>query len=206
MSRKQLLESALVFAMAAAALAWLAYRFEASLLDGLMPLFHAELHALMPEFRIEYLDWKIDRNETVVAFTAMLTENRVLLGRVLPPGVTISAATLATHAWVHPVLMLSLLAAWPGIPWKRKPLLLMLGLFFVLVAETLDIPLMLWGSVEDVLYWQIDPVRVAESLGSRVQHFLDGGGRYALSIFLSLLAINIFKRISVMNSRGQTPT
>ena len=36
---------------------------------------------------------------------------------------------------------------------------------------------------------RFDPARIGASLGSRVQHFLDGGGRYAISIVLALLAI-----------------
>ena len=47
-----------------------------------------------------------------------------------------------------------------------------------------------------MLYWQIDPTRVAESLGSRAQHFLDGGGRYALSIGLTLLVIALWRKIA----------
>ena len=159
-----------------------------------MPLFRAELNLLMPEFRLDYLDWKFDLNETVVALTATLTEHRVVLGRVLPPGVSINASTLAAHAWVHPVLMFSLLAAWPGIAWRRKPLLLLLGLPFLLMAELLDVPVMLWGALEDLIYFQFDPARVAESIGSRAQHFLDGGGRYALSILLALAAVISFKK------------
>lgn len=194
MSRKQLLESALIFGVAAVTLAWLVYRFETHLLDGLVPLFRAEIKLLMPEFRLDYLDWKIDRNETVIALTATLIEHRVVLGRVLPPGVSINVSTLAAHAWVHPVLMLSLLAAWPGIAWRRKPLLLLIGLPFVFLAELLDVPLMLWGALEDLIYWQLDPARLAESLGSRIQHFLDGGGRYALSILLALATVILFNQ------------
>lgn len=202
MSRKQLLESALIFGLVAAALTWLIYRFEASLLDALIPLIRAELKLLLPDFHLDYLDWKIDRNETVVALTATLIEHRVVLGQVLPPGVSINASTIAAHAWIHPVLMLSLLAAWPGIAWQRKPLLLLLGLPFVLLAEMLDVPIMLWGALEDLIYFQLDPARVMESMGSRAQHFLDGGGRYALSILLALLAVILCKIIMPLDSNA----
>lgn len=204
MNRKLLLETGLIFTLVAVTLAWLVYRFETSLLDGLVPLFRAELKLLMSEFRLDHLDWKFERNEAVFALTVTLTEHRVVLGRVLPPGVSINASTLAAHAWVHPVLMLSLLAAWPGIAWRRKPVLLLFGLPFVFLAELLDVPLMLWGAVEDVLYWQTDPARVAESLGSRVQHFLDGGGRYAVSILLALAAIILFQKIYPSNPKAST--
>lgn len=200
MSRKQLFESALIFGLAAMMLAWLIYRFESILLDALVPLVRTELKLLLPEFHLDYLDWKIDRAETVVALTATLVEHRVVLGQVLPPGVSINASTIAAHAWVHPVLMLSLLTAWPGIAWRRKPLLLLLSLPFVLLAEMLDVPIMLWGALEDLIYFQLDPARVMESMGSRAQHFLDGGGRYALSILLALLAVTLCKIIMPMDS------
>lgn len=196
MNRKQLLEPALIFVAVAIALAALIYRFETFLLERLLPLFRFELHGLMPSFRIDALDWKIDHNETVVALSATLSEYRVILHQAFPAGMTINVSTLAAHAWVHPVLILSLMVAWPGIAWKRKPLLIVTALPFIVLAEMLDIPLMLWGSLEDMLYWQVDPTRVAESLGSRVQHFLDGGGRYALSIGLTLLVIALWRKIA----------
>jgi hypothetical protein len=201
-NRRPLLESALIFGVVAVTLAWLIYRFEAGILDGFVPLFRAEIKLLMPEFRLDDLDWKHERSETVIALTATLSDYRVVLGRVLPPGVSLNASTLAAHAWVHPVLMLSLLAAWPGIAWRRKPLLLLTGIPFVFVAELLDVPLMLWGAVEDVLYWGVDPARAGESFGSAVQHFLDGGGRYALSVLLALAAVGLFRRLQSRQSEA----
>lgn len=203
MDRKRLLESALTFVVAAVALSWLAYRFDMALLEYLLPIFRSELNGLMPSFRIDSLDWRIERNETVVALNATLTEYRVIMNQTFPPGVSINVSTLAAHAWVHPVLILSLVIAWPGIAWKRKPFLILTASPFVLVAELLDIPLMLWGAMEDFLYWQADRTRIAESLGSHVQHFLDGGGRYALSIVLALLAISLFRKCF---SGGPAPT
>ena len=153
MDRKHLLESALTFVVAALVLSWLAYRFDTTLLERLMPIFRAELNWLMPSFRVDLLDWRIARNETVVVLSATLTEYRVIMNRVFPPGVSINVSTLAAHAWVHPVLILSLCAAWPGIAWKLKPLLLLAALPFVLMAELLDIPLMPWGAMEDFRFF-----------------------------------------------------
>ena len=194
MTRKRLLESALIFVAVAIALAALIYRFESFLLEHLLPLFRYELNVLLPSFHIDSLDWKIEHNETVVALGATLSEYRVILNKVFPAGVSINVSTLAAHAWAHPVLMLSLMAAWPGVAWKRKPFLLLTTLPFIVLAEMLDIPLMLWGSLEDMLYWQVDPARINESIGSHVQHFLDGGGRYALSIVLTVLAVTLFRK------------
>lgn len=194
MRRKQLLESALIFVWVAVALAVLIYHFETFLLECLLPLFRFELNGLMPSFHIDTLDWKIDRNETVIALSATLSEYRVILQHAFPAGVSINVSTLAAHAWVHPVLIFSLTAAWPGIVWQRRPLLLLSAVPFIVLAEMLDIPLLLWGALEDMLYWQADPAHVAESFGSWAQHFLDGGGRYAVSIVLALLVIVLFRK------------
>lgn len=195
MPQRVLFEAALRFALAVAVIAWLAYTYAAPGIESLLPLFRMELKGLMPAFRIDYLDWRIERGETVVALTATLTEYRAVLGEVYSPGVSVNASTLAMHALVHPVMMLSLVFAWPGVALKHKPALLALTLPMIVLAEALDVPLMLWGAVDDFLYWQVDPARLAESIGSRTQHLLDGGGRYALSIALALLSIALFRKL-----------
>jgi hypothetical protein len=116
-----------------------------------------------------------------------------VLDRIIPAGVSISASTLAAHAWASPVLMLALVASWPGIRLMHRPLLILLTLPFAGLVMVIQVPLMLWGAVEDVLYWQVDHSRVAESLGSRVLGFLDGGGRYAIALVLALLVIALFR-------------
>ena len=202
MPRQTLLNAALTFVLTAAALAGLTDHFAAALIERLLPLFHSELTLLLPAFRIDSLGARIEHHEAVVALSATLTEYRVVLGQVFPSGITVNASTLAAHAWVHPVLILALAASWPGIALKHRPGLLLLCLPFVGLAEMLDIPLTLWGAVEDVLYWQVDPARIGASLGSRVQHFLDGGGRYAISMVLALLAIALFRTVASRLARA----
>lgn len=195
MIRHALLRSGLIFVVTAVCLTVAIYRFAAPLLDLLLPWYRAELQLLMPAFHIDQLDWRMDRGEAVVALTATLDNYRVVLNRVIPPGVSISASTLAAHAWAPPVLMLALVASWPGIRLMHRPFILLLTLPFAGLAMLIQVPLMLWGAVEDLLYWQVDHSRVAESLGSRVQGFLDGGGRYAVAFVFALLAILLFRII-----------
>ena len=49
---------------------------------------------------------------------------------------------------------------------------------------------------------RFDPARIGASLGSRVQHFLDGGGRYAISMVLALLAIALFRTVASRLARA----
>lgn len=206
MMRHELLRSGVIFVVMAVCLTVTIYRFAAPLLDLLLPLYRAELQLLMPAFHIDSLTWQIDRNETVVALTATLNKYIVVLGRVIPAGVSLNASTLAAHAWAPPVLMLALVASWPGIRLTHRPLLILFTLPFAGLAMLIQVPLMLWGAVEDLLYWQVDHNRVAESLGGRVQGFLDGGGRYAIALVLALLVIVLFRiMVSDKTTSSATP-
>lgn len=195
MNRQTLLDATLRFVLTAVVLAWLTHYYAAPLIELLLPLFRSELTLLMPAFHIDFLGGRIEHNEAVVALTATLIEYHVVLEQVFPRGISVNASTLVAHAWVHPVLILALAVSWPGIASRHRPGLLLLCLPFVALAEMLDIPLILWGAVEDFLYWHANPARINESIGSRVQHFLDGGGRYAVSMVLALLAIALFRNI-----------
>lgn len=193
MNTPRLLNSAAAFLAVAGALTALAWYAGDVLPQSLLPLFRSELEWLMPGFHIEYLDLQEQKGETVILMQATLHEYRIVLGRMLPPGLSINASTLAMHAWAHPILMFGLLAAWPGIPAAQKPALLLAGVPWLLLAEMMDIPLLLWGAVEDMLYWQIDPTMTEPPLGSIVQRALDGGGRYGMTILFSLFAVFTYR-------------
>lgn len=195
MNRRELLRSTLIFAVTAMCLTAVIYRFPAHLLDFLLPLYRIELRWLISAFHIDNLTWRFDHGEAVVALNVTLSHPIVVLDRLIPAGVSISASTLAAHAWLYPVLIIALVVSWPGIALKHRPGLVVLALPFMLIGVLLDGPLMLWGAVEDFLYWRIDPVRVLESGGSRAQHFLDGGGRYAMAFVFALLTIMLFRII-----------
>lgn len=196
MRPRALLSSALIFAGTALGLTVALYQLATPVLDLLLPLYRVELRLLMPSFFIDSLAWRIDRDETVVALRATLVGHHVVLGRVFPPGTAVDASTLAAHAFVHPVLIVSLAASWPGVAVTQRPLLMLMALPFAVIGMLLDVPLMLWGAVQDLFYWQINPARVSESLGSRVQGFLDGGGRYAMALVLALGAIALFRMVA----------
>jgi hypothetical protein len=196
MNTQRLRECATVFLAVAGTLTWLAYTAGDTLPESLMPLFRWELEWLMGDFRIDYLNLQEQHGETIVLMQAMLQEYRIVLGQLIPPGASINASTLALHAWVHPILLFSLLAAWPGIPLAQKPLLLLIGFPFVLLAELMDIPVILWATIEDMLYWQADPSMANPPVGSVIQHALDGGGRYGITILFSLFAVFIHRFVT----------
>lgn len=106
--------------MTAGGLVWLTDHFAPSLIELLLPAFH-----------IDFLGGRIEHNQAMVALTATLTKYRVVLGQIFLGGASVTASTLAAHAWVHPVLILALAASWPHIALKHRHGLMLLCLLFV---------------------------------------------------------------------------
>lgn len=196
MRPRALFKSALIFIATALGVTLALYQLAAPMLELLLPLYRAELRWLMPSFHLDSLVWRLERDETVIALNATLASHHVVLGHVFTPGVSVQASTLAAHAFVHPVLILALVASWPDIAWKQRPALILTALPFALVGMLLDVPLMLWGAVEDLLYWQVAPAGASASLGAGVQSVLDGGARYAMALALALTAVVLFRRMA----------
>ena len=193
MNRRILFKSAAVFLTAYLALLVLSLQFGHRLADLLLPIYRWEIGYLMPDYQILSMGLQDNRGESVIAMNLKLVHTLVVEGRMIFPGGHISCSTLAGHTLQNAVLMLSLLAAWPANIYRRF-VMLMIAAPILLLVEMLDTPLMLAGSINDLILANVAPY--ASSLSVYWMHFLDGGGRLALSIFGALLAVGIGKTIS----------
>jgi len=81
----------------------------------LLPLYRLPVEWLMPEFRVDHLGLGWANGESVVALKATLAETLWVGPRYVPPGGGIASSTLRGHALQHPVILYTLLLAWPGI-------------------------------------------------------------------------------------------
>lgn len=83
--------------------------------------------------------------------------------------------------------MLSLLIAWPARSLSQRLAMLAGTVPFLALLEMLDTPLMLLGSMDDLILANVAPD--SSSFLVYWMHFLDGGGRLALSIAGALSAV-----------------
>ncbi|WP_189836497.1 hypothetical protein [Sulfurirhabdus autotrophica] len=192
MNQRTLLKSAAVFLIAYLALLALSLQFGHRYVELLLPIYHWEIGWLTPDYRILSLGLQDNRGEEVIALNLQLMHYIVVEEHVLSPGGNISSSTLAGHALQDAVLMLSLLAAWPTRRFYKRLLLLAGAVPVLLLVEMLDIPLMLLGSMDDLILSRVAPD--ASSFLVYWMHFLDGGGRLALSIVGALLVV-VFGRL-----------
>jgi hypothetical protein len=82
--------------------------------------------------------------------------------------------------------MLSLLLALPVSNIQHRVALLFMAVPLLLLVEMLDVPLVLLGSVEDLILANTAPT--ANSFLINWMNFMNGGGRLALSIAAALIA------------------
>ena len=168
------------------ALLVLSLHFGGDYVSMLLPLYRWELSQLAQDYQIQTLQLVDSHGEAVVALT-LLTRYFVFGSQVIHPDISISCSTLMGHALQHLLLMLSLVIAWPTSKLSQRILRLACALPFLLLVEMLDIPLVLLGSVKDLI--SANFAHGAGSLAIDWMNFINGGGRLALSIAGAVVAI-----------------
>ena len=186
MNQRTLINSAGLFIIAYLVLLTLSLYFGSEYARLLLPLYRWELGHLAQGYQIQSLMLGDNRGEGVVSLS-LLTKYFVLDKQVIPPGISISCSTLIGHAFQHPLLTLSLAISWPASTLAQRIAQLCCAIPFLILVELLDIPLILLGSVQDILMANFSTVNDSFMIGW--MNFLNGGGRPALSLFAAMMAI-----------------
>lgn len=186
MNQRTLLKSAGLFLMVYLVLLTLSLYFGSVYAGFLLPLYRWELGHLAQDYHIQSLMLGDSGGEGVVTLS-LLTKYSVIGGHVVPPGISISCSTLVGHALQHPLLILSLAVAWPASTLAQRIVQLCCAFPFLLMVELLDIPLILLGSVQDLLMANFASADGSFMIGW--MNFLNGGGRPALSLFAAMMAV-----------------
>lgn len=147
----------------------------------LLPLYGWEIRVLAPRYDVTGLESIRQQGEQVVALSVTLASFLKQGDWTLPPGIGMTSSTLQGHALQHVIVMLSLLLAWPARRWHDYAIRLGLMIPALLAVEVLDVPLVLLGSLDDLLSSQLNP-DAGDTLLVRWMDFLNGGGRLALSV------------------------
>ena len=187
MNRKALIKFATLFLLAYTVLLALSLQFGRQYVELLLPLYRWEIGWCAPEYRIQSLTVQENRGEAVVSLNLKLVQYTFVAGQLLHPGGDITSSTLAGHSLQHALLIFSLLAAWPASAISRRLALLCLAVPLLLLVEMLDVPLVLLGSIEDIILANVAPTASSFLVGW--MNLLNGGGRLALSIVAALLAV-----------------
>ncbi len=186
MNRRTLLESAGLFVLAYLVLLALSLHFGSAYASFMLPLYRWELGHLAQDYRLQSLLLGDSHGERVFMLS-LLSKYSVIGAHVIPPGISISCSTLAGHALQHPLLIFSLAVAWPATAPLQRMARLGCALSLLLLVEMIDVPLVLLGSVQDLMMANFPSDDFSFLAGW--MNFLNGGGRPALSIFAAMMAV-----------------
>jgi len=104
-----------------------------------------------------------------------------------------TSKTISINQYLHPILIFSILAAWPGIMLRDRFKVFLLMLPFLLIVEMLDIPILLATRSNEIMRANLLHDSLADKrFGSYWVAFLHTGGRAALSVTAAGLALGCF--------------
>lgn len=155
----------------------------------LLPIYQWSFETLTPHYNVQSLRLEQDNGERIIKVRAQTAGTRLLAGKAVQSGVSVSSSTLAGHALQHIVVLLTAMLLWPVRRWWERAALIVLTVPALLVLETLDVPLVLAGALEDLVLFNFDEKLLPSSFLVQGMHFMNSGGRLALSLIAAALTI-----------------
>ena len=177
--------------------------FDRHIAQWLLPLYNQTLPLLLPDsWHIFPLQVVQEGREAFISVRVETLASLPLASRLIPAGLGMNGSTLLGHAFQPPLLTLHMLLAWFYMSPGRKTGPAILALLFLLLLECVDVPLVLAGSLWDILHANIAPDSPLP-WQARAMHLLNGGGRQALALAAGLSAITLGSRLQAMlNKHG----
>ena len=155
----------------------------------LLPVMEAEMRLLRPAYRIDLTLAGRDRIEYGIDVPFPWTNPS---GKRLD-GVTKEGRLPASNVSIHPILVLSVLFAWPAASWRKTGALIVLSLPALFLVELLDLPFHILWKAESGIPLETFSAGMIRFWG----HVLNNGGKQFLSlmaVFLSLGAFMLLER------------
>lgn len=158
----------------------------ARLFSVLFEIFIPFIYDRLDVYQIEIIKY---RSELGYQLLANNTTAITVAETELPANLGIIAFTLAAHSIQH-VLFLNFLLLVSIFIYRLNYLkMFMLALLAIIFLEVIDIPMVLTGSIEELLLFQFDPQHYETSLRIMWMNFLNNGGRLGLAMMTAWMII-----------------
>lgn len=158
----------------------------------MIPLYSNTLKFVADDFDIKIVEVMQLKSQKVISVDLVNHEERIVGGNVLPANFAITASTLLGHALQHVILIATIMLTWMIFQlksWQYNISLILLTTCGLLAVEMVDIPFVLFGSIQDLILFNLAPSQLKSSPAVTWMHILNGGGRFAISIVAGLIAI-----------------
>jgi len=160
--------------------------------QAMLPLYKNTMELIGEDYEVRHISVVQTKNQKIIEAVLVNRESRIVGGRILPKDVDMTVSTLLGHPLQHLILIAIILTTWSLF--RAKSLLFTMSLLVfavvgLLLVEALDVPFVLYGGVQDLVVGNLASSQVATSPSIAWMHFLNGGGRQALSIVAALLTV-----------------
>ncbi len=162
----------------------------------LVPLYRVVLAAATSHYEVTALRVEQVGPDTAFRLQARTAGARVIGQTTVPDGLPLVSSTLLGHALQPVIVLYAVVLAWPVPRLWRRCLLLGVSLPFLMVMESIDVPLVLLGALEDLILYNLDPKAPDSSLLVNWMNIMNRGGRLALGLVGAGLAIGITDRLA----------
>lgn len=171
-------------------LTFLFARFGSLYTYALTGLFTKEINILFPRFTVDSFHAENYHGQEMISLTVTLRNEA---GSRISPSegpLAFTSKTIAANQYLHPILLFSVIAAFPVSRIRLRIKLVVLALPFLAIVEILDVPLLLAFRCQESLNMRLS--HEGFYLGSFWIDFLHTGGRHALSLLASCGALGAF--------------
>jgi len=188
---KSVLLKLLTYAALVAVLLWQAPRYG----ELWVPLYQWEISMMAPGLDVTGVKITAPQGERVVMLDAKVRAGAVFGHYFFERALPMTSSTLLGHVLLHPLVMMLIVLMWPTPSIKHQLFYALAAAPFLVAVELLDVPLVLLGSLQDLVLSNSAPDALRFAPLVNWMNLLNGGGRIALSVVAALLAIVIVQLV-----------
>lgn len=177
------------------ALFWAAWAWGWNYADLFRPLYRMMLELAMGGFRFDPIQL-IHTHEYLFKASYVIEQARVVGGHMLPPNLEGYVQAPIYYALIHPIVLAAAALVWPGLGWRGRAGRLLASLPALVLLETVDIPLVLYSSINNAVIQIYDPRGYLADKPIDWVYLLEGGGRYVLCIVAAFVAAETQRALS----------
>ena len=178
------------------------FYYGANYVETLLPVYKYLIQLITPDFHIQGLEILQHNDNPVIQLTVQSTYSLHFELGDIPRGSSMSSSTQLNFAMQHLLIVYILLIGWSVYRQVNVIRIILLSLPVLVLLELIDIPLILVGSIKDLIYAELSPAQQHSSLWVFWMKILLNGGRQVLCILAAWITVYLETRLPSIIKAG----
>jgi SEC-C motif-containing protein len=156
-------------------------------INGHLKLFKNQLRLMHPEYEILSHDIIKINQLDYIQFFIKVNKTPTLAESSVKKGAIIKVKGQASTLCIAPIIIFSLILAWPGLVLRKRLKAILIAIPITLMSSAMDYPMMFIADIESVF----SDAPLTNSIRLLWKHLMNNGGRQFLALLACLFAIAI---------------